>query len=83
MYDDKVYTNFRNLNVQKDGVECKSSAIISFDSLLVYESKYYLQVYLDNYAYKIVNTEMVDNLDHNIFETDQLLSLINAVLQQN
>ena len=33
------------------------------DSLLVYESKYYLQVYLDNCAYKIVGTKMRDYLD--------------------
>ena len=32
------------------------------DSLLVYENKYYLQVYLENKAYKIVNTQMVDYL---------------------
>ena len=29
-----------------------------------------MQVYLDNCGYKIVNTEMVDYLDNNIFETD-------------
>ena len=42
--------------------------VISIDYLLVYENKYYLQVYFDNCAYKIVNTEMVDD---NIFETDK------------
>ena len=54
-YGDKVYTNFRELNVPEDGVECKSFTIIFVDSLLVYENKYYLQVYLDNCAYKIVD----------------------------
>ena len=37
-YGDKVYTNFRDLNVQEDDIECESSAIISNDSLLVYET---------------------------------------------
>ena len=40
----------------------------SFDSLLVYENEYYLQVYLDNCAYKIVNKQMIDYLDENVFE---------------
>ena len=40
--DDKVYTDFRGLNVPEDGVECKSFTINSTDSLLVYENKYYL-----------------------------------------
>ena len=51
-YGDKVYTNFRGLNVPKDGTECESFTVISIDSLLVYENKYYLQVYLDNGASK-------------------------------
>ena len=41
---DKVYTNFRGLNVPQDGVECESLAIVSINSLLVYENKYYLRV---------------------------------------
>ena len=57
---DKAYTNFRGLNVPEDDVEWESFTIISIDSSLVYENKYHLQVYLDNYAYKIVSTEMVD-----------------------
>ena len=56
-YGDKVYTNFRDLNVSKDGVECESFTIISIDSLLVYENKFYLQIYLDN-------------CDDSLFETD-------------
>ena len=44
-YGDKVYTNFRGLNVPEDGKKCESFTIISIDSLLVYESKYYLIVY--------------------------------------
>ena len=54
MYDDKVYTNFCGLNVPEDGVECGSFTIISIDLLLVYKSKCYLQVCLDNCAFKIV-----------------------------
>ena len=54
------------MNVPEDGVECESFTIISIDSVLVYENKYYLQVYSDNYAYKIENTEMVYYLDDNI-----------------
>ena len=51
-YGDKVFSNFQELNVPEDIVECKSFAIISIDSLLVYENKYYLQVYLDNYKHR-------------------------------
>ena len=54
-FGDKVYTNFRNLNVPEDDIECKSFTVISTDSLLVYDKKYYLQVYFDTCAYKIVN----------------------------
>ena len=69
---DKVYTNFCGLNVSEDGVECESVTIFSIDSLLVYENKYYLQAYLVySYAYKIVNTKLVDYLDDNIFMPDE------------
>ena len=47
-YGDKVYTNYRCSNVPEDGTECESFTITSMDSLLVYENKYYLQVYLDS-----------------------------------
>ena len=67
-YCDKVYTNFHGLNVAEDDIECESFPIISIDSLLAYENKYYLQVYLDNCAYKIVNEQMTDYLDENGFE---------------
>ena len=62
--------NFLGLNVPKDDIECKSFTIISIDSLLVYEKKYYLLVYLDNCAYKIVEKQMIDYLDDNHFEND-------------
>ena len=38
-YGDKVYINFRGLNVPGDDIECKSVTVISIDSLLVYENK--------------------------------------------
>ena len=59
-YGDKVYTNFRVLNVPENDIECEYFRVISIDSLLVYENKYYLQVYLDNCSYKIVNKQMTD-----------------------
>ena len=67
-YGDKVYTNFRGLNLLEDDIECKSFTIISIDSLLVYHKKYDLQVYLDNCAYKTVNKQMTDYRDKNLFE---------------
>ena len=60
---DRVYTNFRGLDVPEDDMEWEYFTVISIDSLLVYEKKYYLQVYLNNYAYKIVNKQMADCLD--------------------
>ena len=49
----------------EDDVKCESFTVISIDSFLVYESKYYLQVNLDNFAYKITNKQMTD---YNLFE---------------
>ena len=51
----------------EDGVECEPSTVISLDSLLVYEGKYCLQVYLDNSANKIVDKHMTGYLNLNIF----------------
>ena len=50
----------------EDNMECESFTVISIDSLLVYE--YHLEVYLDNFAYKITNKQMTDYLDGNLFE---------------
>ena len=66
-FGDKVYTNFCGLNTIEDNIECKSFPVISIDSLFLYDKKYYLQVYLDNSAYQIVNKQMTDHLDENIF----------------
>ena len=59
----KVYTNFRSLNVPEDDIECQSIIVISIDSLLLYNNKYYLRVYLDNCAYKITNKKKIDYLN--------------------
>ena len=83
-YGDKVYTNFLDLNVSENKVVCNSFTVISIDSLLVYDNSYYLQVYLDNCAYKTVGNQMVDYLDYDLFETDEdyfLLILINGIYE--
>ena len=67
-YGDKVYSNFSGLSVPEDDIECESFTVISIDSLLVYENKYYHQIYLDNCAYKLANKQMTDYLDVNRFE---------------
>ena len=67
-YGDKIYTNVRGLNVTEDDIEWESFTIISINSLLSYDKKYYIQAYLDNCVYKIVNKQMTDYLDENLFE---------------
>ena len=67
-YGDNIYTNFCGLNVSEDDIKCESFTVISVDSLLIYKNKYYLQVYLDNRAYKIANKQITDYLDENLFE---------------
>ena len=59
-YGGKAYTNVRSLNVPEDDIECESFTVISIDSLLVYENKYYLQVYFNNFAYTVVDKRMTD-----------------------
>ena len=66
-YSDKIYTNFRGLNVPEDDIESESFTVSS-DSLLVYDKKYYLQVYLDKCVYKTISKQMTDHLDENLFE---------------
>ena len=67
-YGDKVYTKFRGLNVPENYIESESFTVMSIDSLLVYISKYYMQVYLDNCAYKFLNKQVRDYLHDNVFE---------------
>ena len=61
---DKVYTDFRGLHVPEDDIEYESFTVISFDSLLVYDKKHHLQVF----AYKILDKQITDYLDENLFE---------------
>ena len=61
-HDDKPYSNFRSSNAPGDDIECEYLTVISILSLLVYDKKYYLQIYLENCAYKIVNTQINDRL---------------------
>ena len=65
---DKVYTNFRDLNVAENVIECESFTVIFIDSLLIYNEKYYLQVFSDNCASKIVNKQMTDYLNEIFFD---------------
>ena len=39
--------------MSENDIEFESFTVISIDSLLKYDKKYYLQVYLDNYADKL------------------------------
>ena len=50
----------------------ESFTIISIDSLMVYKSKYYLQVYVDNCTKKMVNNQKTDYVADNLFETDKV-----------
>ena len=54
-YSDEAYTNCRGLTVPENDIQCESFTVISIDSLLIYENKCYLQVYLDNFTYKIAH----------------------------
>ena len=75
IYGDKVYTNFRDFGVPEDGIECESFIVTSINSLLVYDNKYYLQVYIGNCAYNILNKQMTDYRNENLFE-DQILQML-------
>ena len=68
---EKFVIIFRGLNVPKNGVECQSFTVIFFYSLFVYDNTFYLQVYLNNCAYKIVDKQMIDYLEDNLSEPDE------------
>ena len=55
----------------KDNLECESFTTVFIDSSFTYENKYYLQVYLDICAYKIVDKQLIDYPDDTIFEADK------------
>ena len=67
-YSDRAYTNFHGLKMPENNIECGSFTVISIDCLLVYEKKYYLQVYLEICANKTTGKRMMDNLGGNLFE---------------
>ena len=67
-YGDKIYAKFRGLNMPEYAIEYESFTVISIGSLLVYNKKHYMEVYLDNGAYKIVSKQMTDYLHENVFE---------------
>ena len=52
----------------EDDIKCESSTVNSIDSLLVSDKKYYLQLFLDNCANKIVKKQMTDYPDESPFE---------------
>ena len=51
----------------EDDIECETFIVIFVDYLFVYQNKYYLQLYLDNLAYKIIDKQMIDYIDENLF----------------
>ena len=51
------------LILSEDGIEYQFFTIAFINSLLVYENKFYLQLYLANCAYKIVDKQMIEYLD--------------------
>ena len=57
-------------------VESEYCTIIYINSLLVCKKKYYLQLYLVNCAYEIVDEKMVGYLDDNLFDFDKISFLI-------
>ena len=55
-------------------IKCESFTVISIDCLRLCGNKYYLQVYLDYYAYKIIDKQMIDCRVENPFENEENLS---------
>ena len=49
-------------------IECEVFKVISIDSSLAHNKKYYPQVYLDNCAYKTINKQMTDYLHENLLQ---------------
>ena len=71
----KFFTNFHALDVPEYGIECQHYAIVFINSLLVYENKYYLQVYLKGCLYRIDDKIIMSYLGDNLFESDEEISL--------
>ena len=66
----------------ENDIECESFTVTSTDSLVVYESKYNLQVYLDNFTCSIVNKQvtLVTILLKLMKISFQQIGLINTLL---
>ena len=60
-YGEKVYANFCRLDVPEDDVKCKSFKLQILPA----------SIYIYNSAYKNVNTQMIDYVDYNFFESDE------------
>ena len=60
--------NFHGLNVSQDDIECKFFTVISIDCLLVYDSKYYFQVYLRQFSLQNCTQKMTCYPDKNLSE---------------
>ena len=62
-YGDKVYTNFRGLNVPEDDIESESFTVISIDSLLTVQQQmadYLIKIVLKIRYYKCcITTELI------------------------
>ena len=76
-FGDKVYTNFRGLNVPEYDIQCESFTDISIDSLLVYYKRYYLEAYLENCASKIVNKQMIHLILMKIFLKIRITNVVS------
>ena len=56
------------INVPEDQIEIESFTVFSIDFSIVYENKYYVREYPENFLYlKIINKQMIDY----VFETDE------------
>ena len=70
-YQIRCFTSFDDRYIKSKIKTCRHEIYINFRGLNVYNTKYYLQVYLDNCACKILSTQVIDYLDDNVFESDQ------------
>ena len=69
--DEKLLEKYEAIWAKIDLFSHESFTIIFIDSVLVYESKYYLTVYVQHCAYKSLNTQIVDYMGDNLFESDK------------
>ena len=71
--------------MRENDIECGTFTVISIDSLLVHENKYYLQVYLGNCVYKIIDQWMMIILMEILLKLMKIslwgIDLTNAVLR--